>query len=234
MPTTVGSLILFVAFLGPGLAFLLTRERRRPQPERSPFREVASLVLSGLICNIIAALLFGVGRWLWPRLTPDIGQLIRTPVPYARSHYAELWFAGLTFLGVALSCAVILGYQDFLKWRFLGFLRGEIVVDPAWELVFNSAPVQGFAKYCGCTLEDGTWIVGRLASSSPDVKESGDRDLVLAPPIKFRTEEGKLEASNAERAVISARRVVLLEVHYYPTETDDPFADGNAESASAG
>lgn len=224
MPTTVGSLIVFVGFLGPGLAYLLTRDSRRAKPERSPFREIATLVLGGLACNIFAALLFGVGRWLWPGTAPDIGALIRDPATYGKAHYAELWFAGLSFLAIALLGAVFLGHQDFPQW-VLRRLRGSIAVDSAWEQVFNSSAVSNFDKYCGCALEDGTWLVGQLASSSPDSEETADRDLILAAPIRYRDARGRLVVSNAQRAVISARRIAVLEVYYYEHGTD-PFPHG--------
>lgn len=222
MPTTLGSLLLFVVFLGPGLAFLLTRETRRPRPERSAFREIASLVLSGLLCNILAALVFGLGRWAWPDRTPDVGALIRDPSNYARAHYGELWFAGLTFLMVAVIFAVVFAGINLPDNRVVRFLRGPIAVDSAWELVFNAREVAGFDKYCGCTLDDGMWVMGQLVSSSPDSEETTDRDLVLGPPIKYRQGSGRVVSSDAGRAVISARRLKLLEVFYYEAGAD-PF-----------
>lgn len=232
MPTTLGSLLLFIVFLGPGLVFLLTRESRRPKPERSAFREIASLVLGGLLCNIVAALLFGIGRWIWPNTTPDVGALIRHPSDYARAHYGELWFAGLAFLGIAVIFALFIARHDMPNWKMVLYFRGPIGVDSAWDLVFNARDLSGFDKYCGLTLDDGMWVMGQLVSSSPDSEETGDRDLVLGSPIKYRNGGGRVLASNARRAVVSARRISMLEVFYYPTGSD-PFKTPKRDARSA-
>ncbi|HVE91410.1 MAG TPA: DUF6338 family protein [Actinomycetota bacterium] len=241
MPTTFLGLLIFVAFLAPGFVFVLIREQRRPSPERSVFRETALFLLSGLLGNILALLLFGLARTKFPNRTPDVGQLIRQPGPYAEGHYLELAWWSLGFLVLSCVTAIVLAHQDPRKWRlisflgnrkFLSFLGGSISVDSAWEVVFNSEAIAETEKHCGCLLEDGTWISGVLASSSPDPRETGDRELVLAPPIYWRAagDETVVE-SDAQRVVISARRLVVLDVRYYAPQEESAGLTANPRPA---
>lgn len=62
--------------------------------------------------EIFVLALFGVARWLWPSVTPDVGQLIRSPRGYlvgtgkAPGHYG---LVGLWSLAI-LVAAVIVAY----------------------------------------------------------------------------------------------------------------------------
>ena len=50
--------------------------------------------------------------------------------------------------------------------------------------------------------------------ASAEIEETGDRDLVLGPPLKLRTEDGKVEHLDAQRIIISARDIRRIDVTY--------------------
>lgn len=73
MPTTIGSLVAFVALLTPGFVYLARLETRIPSKRHSPLRETATVVSASLLFNGIVAVVFAVIRYLWPGMTPDVG-----------------------------------------------------------------------------------------------------------------------------------------------------------------
>ena len=74
----------------------------------------------------------------------------------------------------------------------------------------------GHHVHVGCTLDNGSYVSGRLRSYSQVAEDTADRDLVLSPPIKVRP-PGAGEAQEIQRVswmTISARHIVTMAVTY--------------------
>lgn len=70
--------------------------------------------------------------------------------------------------------------------------------------------------HVGCTLDNGSYISGRLHSFSQVAEDTADRDLVLRPPIKIRP-PGATDAQEVQRVsrmTITARHIITMTVTY--------------------
>lgn len=219
MPSTLLGLAVFVICLAPGLAFIIARQRVAPQQTLSALRETAQLVCASLVADVVVLALFGIVRSAWPDHTPDVGRLVREPGEYLRAAYLSVawWAVGL------LAVAVLLAWTAGLGWwrRVLSFLpavRPEAAPHEsgtsAWWLLFQDKP--GRRVHLGCALDDGTYVSGWLASYNTSINESGDRDLTLAAPIRFRAKGAAqaVELAGTSAVIISARNVVTVFVSY--------------------
>jgi hypothetical protein len=84
--------------------------------------------------------------------------------------------------------------------------------------------------HCGLLLDDGSWVQGYVDSFSSDVRETGDRELVLGPPIeRVPSASRELEAVEVSAVVVPARRIVYFQVSYV-----SPNAPGSRDATSAG
>jgi hypothetical protein len=221
VPSTLLGLTLFAVLLTPGLAFVLARERHRPERSLSAFRETAVVACASLAADLVALAGFAAIRAVAPGLTPDIGQLVRTPGNYLRIGYLPVFWWGVVLFAIATGLGAAAGS---------GLLRRVVARGPlarlagpaethdsgvsAWWLLFNEHPEA--EVHVGCLLNDGSFVSGWLHSFSNLSSDSPDRDLTLAPPIRFRP-VGSLEAEDIPRlgaAAVSARQVSVLFVSY--------------------
>ena len=105
MPTTISSLVVFVALLTPGFVYLTRTETRLPGQRYSPLRETATIVSASLLVDGFVLAVFAAVRYLCPDITPDIGALIREPHAYFQDHYERilLWSVLLFALATGLA-----------------------------------------------------------------------------------------------------------------------------------
>lgn len=223
MPNTIVGLLIFVAFLTPGLLFLFTLERRLPSRQLSAFRETVSIAAVGVGCDAIVLLTFTVFRMVFPALTPDVGAVLRDPFPYWQSHYAMvLWWAS----GLLLAACVIGVVLGFI-WNANMFSETS-----GWWDVFKTAygEIQGVESLLVyCELTDGTLVAGALRSWNTDARDIPDRDLVLQSPLYRRLSDGKSNDGLAEAFLlpqvgimtISARHIVTVAASYLPYDIAD-------------
>jgi hypothetical protein len=221
MPDTFLGLVLFVLFLAPGLSYFIVRETRRPQREISAFRETAALVLVGVACNLVVAIGFTLLRWVLPGHTPDVGSFVRNPAQYFKANFSYAVYWSLALVGLACVVAIWFGTRQglllpglhlrrpYLTWRQvpLGMIRFE----STWYHFFHYD--QKSFIYCGCHLEDGSWVGGFLKWYSTEVEETGDRELALTYP-RYRAPGSKKIADLTGMVIVSARRLTMLEVSY--------------------
>jgi Family of unknown function (DUF6338) len=198
VPTNVAGLLLFVALLAPGFMYVLRREAERPQQPVSAFRETVALAFVSVTCDLVVLLLILVpARILIPQSTPDVGALVREPGAYVREYYALLaaWGAGL--LAVACLLGATLASSDLsdragqfvrripgLRWLAPSPTRRVQPVSAWWRL-FHAHDHLNARIYVGCELDDGSYVAGWLYSYTPDLPETGDRDLVLTAPVQL-------------------------------------------------
>ncbi len=237
MPTTIGSLVVFIAFLTPGFVYLARLETRFPSRTYTALRETAMVVSTSLLFNGLAVGVFTVIRFLLPVITPDVGAIIRNAQPHFQDHYASiLLWAGTLFVasvGLAWLAAVPPQWSRTLvaraaahgphRWR--APLRHWSEKEPGNRIFFESAWGRAFGGhdrdhrvYLGLLLKDGTYLYGPLASFNPQLEETDERDLVLSRPILIRvpTEEAP-EEYEADALVVSAGEIKTVSVHRIPT-----------------
>jgi len=230
LPTTLLGLAFFIVLLAPGLFFFLSREARRPQRELSAFRETAVVVLVGFGCDLIILLVFSLARLLAPTLTPDVGTLLRHPTKYSIDHITFVsWWAFALIVGACL-LGLRLGRVTTIKrprvrrrWppsiELESVEWGPIRFESAWYRMFHGH--WNDQIYCSCTLEDGSWVGGYLASFSTEVEESADRELVLTGPIRYRAVgDDRTVPLATSAAIVSARRLMFLDVQYLDQVVD--------------
>jgi hypothetical protein len=82
----------------------------------------------------------------------------------------------------------------------------------AWYQMFEAEPDK--RVYVGCDLHSGVYVAGALAWYSTDTEETGDRDLVLGPPLTKVTDGEVHAVDEVQRIVVSAREIAALYVTY--------------------
>lgn len=242
MPTTLTGLLLFVALLLPGFAYLVGKERHTTGQNLSAFRETAAVVAASVTFELMVVGLFAIFRTVRPSLTPDVGALIRNSGDYLRGqgghagHYGQvaLWAAGMLTVSVALAYgATAPGFRAW-AWnsvdngkgapRLRGVARDLVGEYPhesnasAWWTLFDKWE-QKSDIHVGCILDDGSFIEGRLASFSREADDKPERDLILTEPISYRPAGEKATVPYAANAVcLSAAKIVTMFVTYIATE----------------
>jgi Family of unknown function (DUF6338) len=231
IPSTLAGLALFLVLLAPGLAYVLRHERVVPAQQYSAFRETLRVVFVSVICLTITGLLAAGLRWLAPSETPDIGRLVEDPVDAVREHYVQftVWVLALiifaTLLGALAADPRVVRLLHraegtrVVRW-FSGSTDTGIRSVSAWYRVFhifdgnNPGPV-----VVGAQMDDGTYVEGRLFSFNATAEEGEDREVLLAAPLYLTTVDGRRHDLFQQFTVISARRIVRLDItHLEPSD----------------
>ncbi len=90
LPSSISGLLLFVALLAPGLAYVLRHERVVPIAERSAFRETLRVVFVSIACLVVSGVLLAALRWAAPKSTPNVRGLVQDPGAYFQQHHVSL------------------------------------------------------------------------------------------------------------------------------------------------
>ncbi len=233
-PSTVAGAAIFVVLLTPGLLYVLRRERTALARYTTPFRETLRVVAVSVASLIAASLVVAVVRAIAPAATVDVGALLRDADTYIADHHVRLaWWSLAT---VALGCAIALAAADprFARRsraladhptarKVLGTRDTDIRSGSSWSRVFamyDDHPDGPGDVVVGALLADGAFVQGVLSSHSPEPDETADRDLVLKAPITMRTTDGRLHELPATYTIVSAGRVLRLDVqHIAPPAT---------------
>jgi Family of unknown function (DUF6338) len=224
VPSSLVGLALFVVLLAPGLAFALRREHVVPPQEQSAFRESLSVIFVSLVCVTLTGLLAAALRTVWPRNTPNVGALIRTPGTFARAHYVELSWWALGLLAFATLVAMLAadpriarhlrraGKSRAARW-LTGSTHARISSNTA---MYNLVHLHDDAKSgrvrirITAQMTNGTIVGGYLHSYDTGTDEQDD-DIVLSEP-QLTTTNGKTRPTRAQYAVISAQNFTRLDV----------------------
>lgn len=217
MPTTLVGLIIFLAFLTPGFLHYIQRRALAPEGPLSPLVETATLTTISLVTNLAALGAFGLIRTLLPDHTPDMGKLLAVKSTYFRSYpaYVLSWFTGV--LGLSSLLAVILARNESVRRAITAQLTPVILDISSWYYLFEKAP-PGYFVYVGCQLRDSSYLGGRVDWYSTETKETGDRELVLAPPLLQQQGETTSDLLGVERVIVAAREIVALQVSFVQEE----------------
>lgn len=218
MPTTFVGLLIFVAFLTPGFLYTAQRRLLAPQAARSALMEMTSVVSVSLGTNAVVGAVFGLIRWALPTRTPDLGLIIQQRSPYWVEHlpYVMAWATSLLVLSCLLAVASARSRRvpELLTKRF----PPVIFESSAWCATLAADP--GSFVHAGLELSDGGFVSGRVVWFSTDLEETGDRDLVLGPPLLIRTEDGATDPG-AQRVIVAARDIRRIDVSYI-TDVNQP------------
>ena len=240
MPNTALGLLIFIVLLAPGLTYNAYRAASTPVDKSTALRELGSIALRSVACDLVALALFGLLHQLRPAWTPNVGALIRRPGSYARQEYDTLFWWGVGLLAFACLLALLAAQIAASDWwaratgsQALSWLtpRGGVTTESAWWFLFREVP--GTRVYAGCTLDDGTYLGGYILSYSPDSDETENRELVLTGPVAFRGPKAEDEIALEVGAVtVSARRLQYLTVSYLPAAALDAVGDHTRRSGT--
>lgn len=221
MPTSPLGLAIFVLLLAPGLTYVILRELRTPTRTASAFRETASIAFASVIFDALALAIFAAVRVFAPRITPDLGRLIRETEPYIDLHYRSLILWAVLLLIGASSLAAVFGY--FTPAWAKRFTNGISFYSAWWNVVRGDEVPKGHTVLAGCELLDGSYISGEVLTASTEIEETQNRDLVLRPPILYRP-VGAIELTELEASVLvlSAHQVKFLTFTYVPVPEPAP------------
>jgi hypothetical protein len=223
VPSSLLGLALFVVLLAPGLAYVLRHEQVVPARAYSGFRESLRVIFVSVACLTVTALLLALLRGLFPAITPDVGDVIKDPSGSVRRHHAELaWWAlasvlFATLLGAVVADPRVVGFlhatskAKSVRW-LTGATNTGIRPVSAWYRVMhlfddNQGPVM-----VGSQMDDGTYVEGRLFSFNAAAEDHQDRDILLSAPLYVTTVDGVRHEFAAQFTVISAHRIVRLDV----------------------
>jgi hypothetical protein len=211
MPTTFVGLIIFIAFLTPGFLYAAHRRMLAPQANRSPLMETTTIVSISFATNALVACAFGVLRAVVPDHTPNVGRLLETDSEYwsDKLPYVAAW--ALVLFSASCAVAVLVARWEWLRRRVAAVFTPVIVDSSAWCEVFSAEP--GSYPHAGLELTDGGYVSGRVVWFSTETQETGDRDLVLGPPLQVRTGDG-IDDLKVQRVVIAARNIARIDVTY--------------------
>lgn len=232
MPTTLTGLLIFVALLAPGFAFLVIAERgQRANLERSALRETATIVLASLGCDTVVVVLFAAARWLSPANTIDPTALVTAGRAYVVAHMALTAVWSLTLFGTAVLAAVVLAglLNRPAIWSTMKHCRLVTWIIPAggnqpesawWKLLKEQNPKA--YRLLTVTLEDWTVVRGWLLSHNSSTNESTDRELALAAPLSITRPDGRVSIEAYGAMTIHASRILFIHVDY---RTNPPTPD---------
>lgn len=230
MPTSFTGLLIFIAALAPGFAFLMVVERGpRSQVERSVLRETACIVLASVLSNAVAGALFAIARSLAPKYTPRPSELVKGGKTYVADHLGLVAMWSLVFFAVALTMAVVAAgilnrprvMQSIRAWRITKWLVPEagVTMDSAWWKLLKVELPTAYRRLT-CTLDDGTVIEGWLLSFNPAASESSDRELALSAPLSITKPGAEPRTESYGSIVISAGRLQHFVVDYFGRPPD--------------
>ncbi|MEV4273515.1 MULTISPECIES: DUF6338 family protein [Micromonospora] len=234
IPTSAIGLVLFVALLAPGLAYVLRHEQVVPAQSLSAFRETVRVVFMSVVCLSMTGLLFAALRWFFPGHTPNVRGLIRDPNNFAREHHVHLAWWALGLLAFATLLGALAADPRFVealqaarakKWyqRLTGYSETTILDISAWYRAIEQHRGDAEVLVVGAQLDNGAYVLGDLFTYSTASKEDENRDLVLKSPIDLRTADGVTHALDVKYTVISARHIVRLDVTpVRPDPADEP------------
>ncbi len=226
MPTTLSSLLIFVALLTPGFVYLVRTETKLSGQEHTALRETGVVVSVSLVANVFAVGLLLILRALAPDNTPDLEAFITDPGGYFDKHVLEVtvWTGCLTLLAVGLAAFVAVppAWSDRIPIQWVQNevgrrRRSSIAQESGWVNAFHRYPER--RVHLGLTLLDETYLFGPLVKFNTQLDETSDRSLQLGNPIRIRTPKGnELTPLVADVVIVSAGQIKMMTIHYLPVD----------------
>lgn len=181
IPETLGAILVFLAFIAPGLAFELLRERRRPFIEETAFREASRIALTSMLFSLGALTVLAVAQYLGATWVVDSGRWLTDGQAYVSTHLGQVTATVLVFVGISLALSLV------ADWVLRRSAPGRIVPGSVWFSLFRQHRPDGATPWVHLRLkEDGTEVWGFVGDYTPDQKLE-NRELVLEQPrLQYR------------------------------------------------
>ncbi|GGM99654.1 hypothetical protein GCM10009721_28360 [Terrabacter tumescens] len=180
VPETLGAILVFLAFIAPGLAFELLRERRRPFIEETAFREASRIALTSMLFSLGGLSVLAVAQALGATWVVDSSRWLTDGQAYVSAHLGQVTASVLVFVGVSLGLSLL------ADWLLRRSAPGRIVPGSVWFALFRQHRPDGATPWVHLRLKDGTELWGFVGDYTPDQKLE-NRELVLEQPrLQYR------------------------------------------------
>jgi hypothetical protein len=225
LPASVGAVFAFLLLVAPGIAYELTRQRRRPSRTDSAFVEASRVLLAGTSVALVTLCLLSLTQLAGSGLMASPGPLIDHPGSYAAQHPGRLLATAVAYLTVAVTVAVLSGDCQ----PYAGS-RSRIVPDSAWFLLLDRYAPDGAAVYVSLTMSDGSAYMGIKTSftSDPELK---DREIVLREPLYARP-AGTIKPIRLDpqwqRLILPGQQITSMAISYVATNGETPNPERRA------
>lgn len=173
--------------------------------------ETTSVVSTSLATNAVVGAAFALVRWGLPAHTPDVGALLRQDSTYWIDHLPYLLGWASLLLVSSCALAVVIARVHPVRRLLANLFAPVIIESSAW--CETLAADEGAYPHAGLELADGTFVSGRVVWFSTDLEETGDRDLVLGPPLRLRT-AGGVRDLDVQRVIVASRDIRRIDVTY--------------------
>jgi hypothetical protein len=180
IPETLGTLVAFLGFVAPGLAFELLREKRRPSIEETAFREASRIALTSLLFTAASLLLLVTVRHFRNSVVVDPVKWLRYGNRYVNDNLGLVAVTLLLELVIALSLAVLL---DFLLRKSA---PGRIVPGSIWFQLFRQGCPAGATPWLHLKLKDETEVWGFAGDYTPDQKLENRELTIFGPKLQYK------------------------------------------------
>ena len=217
IPETFAALLAFVAFIVPGLAFELLRERRRPFIEETAFREACRIALTSMVFSSTAVVILLVIQRINHSIVADPVEWLRQGKTYAQDHLT------LIITTVALMIALSLGLAVAIDALFKRRAPGRIVPGSIWFALFRQHRPKDATPWVHLRLSDETEIWGFIGDYTPD-QSLENRELVLeGPNLQYRRKGTSVNTPLNRWSFISVRgeSITWMKVQYVDNNSSE-------------
>ncbi|CAG7574228.1 hypothetical protein FB554_2399 [Barrientosiimonas humi] len=209
LPSSFWGVVFFVVLVAPGLVLDHLRHRHHARVGESPFRELARVVLTSLVCSGVAFVaLAALDEVLPDSVVAGPRAAVGLDAEFARSNFWQLLVGLVLFVSISTGLAV--GWY----WRSRP-ADPPLIPKPAWEKVFRSDNPTEQAPVLRIRLQSGTIVLGTLAEYTK-AYELDDRELVLAAPLWIGNDDESLQAVDVawQRLVVAGTDIETILVQY--------------------
>jgi len=215
VPTSLASVLVFVASVGPGYAYVRLVEQWRPYVQRTALREAAEIVVSGSIATIAGVI---VALLVLERIGfIDSTALVADPLQYAAVAPGHV--------GVGLLIVVVTSYGlAALVARFQPGKGARVYPDSDWYAMFERRLPKDNAIRVTVELRDGRRVTGLVAAFTSEPTPVDDRELTL---VRSLDDTMKVTLAGDNNAIDIADQFMMLRgsdiaaiaATYVPTKT---------------
>lgn len=210
IPETLGALLAFGAFIVPGLAFELLRERRRPVIEETAFREASRIALTSILFTSAAVVVVSGIRAVNSTWIIDPAQWLREGQAYPQNN---LFLVAATLI---LVMAVSTLFALVVDWFFRRSVPGRIVPGSIWYSVFRHHRPEGAKPWVHLRLSDDTEVWGFAGDYTPDHSLENRELLVEGPKLQYRRKGKDVNTLLTNWSFLSVRgdEITWMKVQY--------------------
>lgn len=250
LPASVASLALFAALLIPGMIYTVRLERYAARPQPSQLRELVRVILSSILCGVVAIAIYIPCRIGFSGAVPSVQSWAAGGNHYWISHFKAIATTCATYFAVtclvALALAEIQGRAErggrHLEWVARiskSFLPNPIRPRSSWSVIADlyEAEKDPPYVYVGCQMNDGSYVCGPLWTMNHKAEEDRDRDLVISAPILLRAagSDRVVGLDTVHYSILSASDVSRIDVTHIhdPNDFPQPSPAARVEESAA-